>query len=319
MAYYPHRHRSPHRRPLWATIIPILAVVMVCTVAILFFIARGKTNTNDQAAGSPSPSSSNSQPTTSSSSSPTPSSSPETPSVSPSPSQSATPAPSPSPSQSTTPAPSPSPSSSVEPAPSPSQSEKLPASDIPWYLTLVNAKHPLPEDFEPQLSQLPNGLYFDSRAADALMEMVNGCRAAGLKPVIGSAYRSIDDQIYLHNRKINYYLNQGLAYEAAYAEASTVVAIPGCSEHNLGLAVDLCALSYRILDEGQEKTAEQQWFMAHCHEYGFILRYQSEKSDLTGIIYEPWHYRYVGKEAAIEITESGVCLEEYIASRYGLE
>ena len=148
------------------------------------------------------------------------------------------------------------------------------------------------------------------------MEMVDACRAAGLQPVIGSAYRSIDDQIYLHNRKINFYLDKGLAYEDAYAEASTVVAIPGCSEHNLGLAVDLCALSYQILDEGQLKTAEQQWFMAHCHEYGFILRYLSEKSDLTGIIYEPWHYRYVGKEAAMEITERGICLEEYIAEKY---
>lgn len=102
----------------------------------------------------------------------------------------------------------------------------------------------------------------------------------------------------------------------AYAAAATVVAIPGTSEHNLGLAVDICALDYQILDDAQADTPEQQWLMEHCAEYGFILRYPKGKEDMTGIIWEPWHYRYVGVEAAQEISQSGLCLEEYLALHY---
>ena len=90
------------------------------------------------------------------------------------------------------------------------------------------------------------------------------------------------------------------------------MAVPGTSEHQLGLAVDIIASSYQVLDEAQENTAEQQWLMANAHHYGFILRYPSEKSAITGIGYEPWHYRYVGKAAAKEIFEQGLCLEEYL-------
>ena len=91
------------------------------------------------------------------------------------------------------------------------------------------------------------------------------------------------------------------------------VARPGTSEHQAGLAVDIVSVEYQVLDEGQEDTPLQQWLMAHCWEYGFILRYPTDKSDLTGVGYEPWHYRYVGEEAAKAITEQGICLEEYLA------
>ena len=90
------------------------------------------------------------------------------------------------------------------------------------------------------------------------------------------------------------------------------MAPPGTSEHQTGLALDIVAASYQLLDEGQEDTAEQQWLMANSWKYGFILRYPSEKSDITGIGYEPWHYRYVGRAAAAEIYHSGVCLEEFL-------
>ena len=97
-------------------------------------------------------------------------------------------------------------------------------------------------------------------------------------------------------------------------EAARWVALPGTSEHHTGLALDIVSSSYTALTRRQEKTAEQQWLMEHCWEYGFILRYPEEKGDITGIYYEPWHYRYVGREAALEIRDSGLCFEEYLAA-----
>jgi D-alanyl-D-alanine carboxypeptidase len=111
-------------------------------------------------------------------------------------------------------------------------------------------------------------------------------------------------------------MKTGISYDEAYTAAATVVAIPGTSEHNLGLAVDICAEDYQVLDDAQADTPEQQWLMEHCADYGFILRYPQGKEDQTGIIWEPWHYRYVGVEAAQEITSSGLCLEEYLALHY---
>lgn len=203
--------------------------------------------------------------------------------------------------------------------PSEPVSDPVNESEIPWYLTLVNASHPLPEDFTVKTTALPSGLGYDSRAYAALIEMLDACRADGLEPLVCSAYRTVARQTELFENKINKYLADGLSYDEAYASASTVVAIPGTSEHNLGLAVDICALSYQLLNKEQENTPEQKWLMAHCHEYGFILRYPNNKTDITGIIYEPWHYRYVGKEAAAEIMSSGICFEEYMELHYGID
>ena len=105
---------------------------------------------------------------------------------------------------------------------------------------------------------------------------------------------------------------QGYSEENARTEAGKVVAVPGTSEHQLGLAVDIVDIENQILDEDQEKTAVQKWLMKNSWRYGFILRYPNDKSNITGIIYEPWHYRYVGKEAAKEIYDLDVCLEEYL-------
>ena len=107
-------------------------------------------------------------------------------------------------------------------------------------------------------------------------------------------------------------MGEGYSYERAVEEAGTVVAVPGTSEHQTGLALDIVDASYQHLDEAQEDTQVQQWLMEHSWEYGFVLRYPSGKSETTGIIYEPWHYRYVGREAAREMTELGLCLEEYV-------
>lgn len=186
------------------------------------------------------------------------------------------------------------------------------AQEDDWQLRLVSAAHPLPEDFEaPKLTKLRGGHAIDSRAYPALQQMMDDCRAAGLNPVICSSYRTHDKQEELFQKKVNTLLRQGYSQEEAETEAARWVARPGTSEHETGLAVDIVDKSYQLLDEKQAETPVQQWLMAHCAEYGFILRYPVEKSDLTGIGYEPWHYRYVGVEAAKEISEQGICLEEY--------
>ena len=189
----------------------------------------------------------------------------------------------------------------------------------PWYLVLTNPTHYLSEDYVFETKALPNGLLVDERVYDALMQMLSDCQADGLSPIVCSAYRTIEKQTSLFQRKIDKYLADGLSYEEAYAAAAQVVAVPGTSEHHTGMAVDLVALSYQVLDTAQESTAEQQWLMAHCHEYGFILRYPNGTTDITGIIYEPWHYRYVGVEAATEIMTRGITLEEYLAEHYNVE
>lgn len=182
-----------------------------------------------------------------------------------------------------------------------------------WRLTLVNSSHPLEDGYVPELADVDaNGHQLDARAADALKEMLSDAKAAGLSPIVCSSYRTWEKQTSLFDAQVARCEAQGLTGDAAVAEARTVVAYPGTSEHQLGLAADIVALSYQILDEKQMETPEQQWLMEHCDEYGFILRYPEGKSDLTGVIFEPWHYRYVGKEAAKEIMSQGVCLEEYL-------
>ena len=184
-----------------------------------------------------------------------------------------------------------------------------------WNLRLVSAAHPLPEDFTaPELTQLRNGQAIDKRVYPALQRMMDDARAAGLQPLICSSYRTRATQERLFQNKIERLVKQGCSREEAETLAAQWVARPGTSEHEVGLAVDIVDTSYQILDEQQEQTPVQQSLMAHCADYGFILRYPSDKSDLTGIGYEPWHYRYVGEEAAKEITEQGVCLEEYLGS-----
>ena len=191
--------------------------------------------------------------------------------------------------------------------------------DAPWYLTLANREHPLPEDWDINTMPLPNGLLIDSRIYDSLIAMINDCKAEGLDPIVCSAYRTVQRQTELFEAKLDSFMRDGLSYDEAYLAASQIVAIPGTSEHNLGLCVDICAASYQLLDDAQAQTAEQLWLMEHCTEYGFILRYPKGKEEITGIIWEPWHYRYVGTDVAREITESGLCMEEYLELHYNFD
>jgi len=182
-------------------------------------------------------------------------------------------------------------------------------------LILVNPWNSIPDGYSPQLRTLSDGTQIAEKMYDDLMEMLNDCRDAGHLPYICSGYRTQEKQQQLFDDKVNRLIEQNYTYEEAVEVAATEVAVPGTSEHQLGLAVDIVDGDYGALDYQQANTATQSWLMENCWDYGFILRYPENKTDITGIIYEPWHYRYVGPEAANEMRESGKCLEEYLAFR----
>ena len=179
-------------------------------------------------------------------------------------------------------------------------------------LLLVNPWNTIDENYLPQLTTVEDGFQVDRRCAEALRKMLFDCRQEGHFPVICSAYRTQEYQQELFDKKLQRVLAAGTRKEEASGVAARSVAIPGTSEHQLGLAVDLIDYFYTNLDEGQERTATQKWLMENCTDYGFILRYPNGTTGITGIIYEPWHYRYVGRTAAREIKELGVTFEEYL-------
>ena len=181
-------------------------------------------------------------------------------------------------------------------------------------IVLVNPWNFMPSDYVCNFVEAERGRKVDASCVDSLLEMLQACRDAGYNVKLLDGARTRDDQIYLFNRKVNYYLDRGYEKADAIAKAGTSVATPGTSEHELGLAVDLVDGSNYSLDESQESTPAQKWLMENCWDYGWILRYPNDKTEFTGIIYEPWHYRYVGKELAKELQNSGLCLEEYLNS-----
>ena len=179
-------------------------------------------------------------------------------------------------------------------------------------LILVNYKYAMPEDYELNLVDIENNKQIDSRAAEPLKNMLDDCRKAGYDPYIRSAYRDVETQTALYNKKVKEYKNSGLSQKEAENKASQWVAYPGKSEHNLGLALDIVDKNYQTLNESQETRSTQKWLMENSWKYGFILRYPTDKKSITHINYEPWHYRYVGKANAKMIHDSGLCLEEYL-------
>ena len=188
--------------------------------------------------------------------------------------------------------------------------------ELPWYLVLVNKDNPMKEGYEPELTELMPNYSVDSRIAEAANQMLADAKAAGMRIDMCSAYRSVARQEQLFNESVQDRLNQGMEYWDAFENTRLSVAEPGTSEHALGLALDLISNQYTELDQGQEQTEEAKWLAANCHKYGFILRYPPAKTDITGIIYEPWHYRYVGVEDATKIMELGITLEEYLEEYY---
>lgn len=180
----------------------------------------------------------------------------------------------------------------------------------PWNLILVNGKNPIPEGYEVQLAEVENGHKVDHRIADALTQMLADARADGILPRITSSFRTDEDQRAILQEYIDDYLAQGYTQEEAEAEARNWAALPGTSEHQIGLAVDISTADWNK----QSAYIVWEWLENNCTRYGFILRYTEEWASITGTSPEPWHFRYVGVEAAEEITAMGVCLEEYLGA-----
>ena len=182
-----------------------------------------------------------------------------------------------------------------------------------WNLMLVNSRYRIPDDYSVELIRLSNGEQVDSRIYPDLQEMFDDARGAGYSLFVRAGYRSEEDQEDLMEDKIEAYRQEGYSQREAEAVAEPLsggqekwVAKPGTSEHELGLSVDINA-------EGQtDGNRLYQWLAEHSWKYGFILRYPAEKEEITGIDYEPWHFRYVGKQAAKEMYEQDLCLEEYV-------
>lgn len=186
-----------------------------------------------------------------------------------------------------------------------------------WPLTLVNDSHRLPQDYQPPLATVTGSeKQLHTTAAAALDKMLAAAAADGLPCHVVSGYRSIRYQEGLFNRKVQSYLDGGLDAAAAEAEAAKWVARPGASEHALGLAVDIVSgdwyLHHDDLTEDFADTPQFAWLTANAPQYGFILRYPQDAEDVTGVHYEPWHYRYVG-DAAADIAASGLPLESWLA------
>ena len=179
-------------------------------------------------------------------------------------------------------------------------------------LTLVNFENTIPKDWKVDLVQLNNGQSVDRRIYDDLIAMLQAAKSEGLNPLICSSYRTNEKQEQLYQNKVSEYLSQGYSKVEASDKAAFWVARPGTSEHQLGLAVDIVSTKNQRLYRSQENTVEQQWLIQNSWKYGFVLRYPTNKNSITGVGYEPWHYRYVGKEHAKKINELGVCLEEYV-------
>ncbi len=179
--------------------------------------------------------------------------------------------------------------------------------DNGWNLILVNRDSYIPDDYQVELTELSNGKKVDSRIYPELQEMFIDARAQGYGLFVREGYRTQEEQQQLMDEKIEAYENEGKSKSEAKKLAEQWVAIPGTSEHQLGIAVDINADTTKSSSDDVYK-----WLEENAHTYGFIKRYPSNKTDITGVINEPWHYRYVGKEAASKIYSQGICLEEYI-------
>lgn len=191
-----------------------------------------------------------------------------------------------------------------------SETDTLSADD--WQLVLVNKQHPVPKDYSFTLGTITGNMKCDVRIIDDLMEMLQAASKDGISLMICSPYRDYNRQTVLFNRKIDYYMNKGYSYMEAYKIASMSVTVPGASEHQIGLALDIVSDTYTTLDTGFGETSAGMWLRENGSQYGFILRYPLGKEYITGIQYEPWHFRYVGKKAAQAIMSQDITLEEFL-------
>ncbi len=177
-----------------------------------------------------------------------------------------------------------------------------------WMQLLVNSSNVIPDGYAPtELTELSNGQSVDKRIYPSLQSMFDDARAQGVYPVVSSGYRTAKQQQSEMDDKIQEYIDDGKSEDEARALAATYVAQVGYSEHEAGLAIDIVAKANKSDDD-----TVWAWMKEHCAEYGFILRYPEGKEGVTGMSYEPWHFRYVGVEAAQKIMGAGITLEEYL-------
>lgn len=193
------------------------------------------------------------------------------------------------------------------------QTGAVPAGD--WRLVLINAANPIEKELDIELDTVQN-YKVDARMAPALREMLAAAEADGIRLQIISGYRTMERSGILYENEVQSYISAGYSLDDARAEAAKWVAPPGTSEHHSGLAVDILSLDYYSHHSGFtsefENDPEGIWLRENAPDYGFVLRYPKDKTEVTGIGYEPWHFRYVGVEHAKAITEAGLCLEEYL-------
>lgn len=181
-----------------------------------------------------------------------------------------------------------------------------------WCLILTNAEYPVPEDYAVTLRDVSGtDQKVDERIYEPLINMLEAMKAEGLSPVVCSGYRTLDKQEKLFNRKVSAYVKKGRSKDESYALARQTLSVPGSGEHCLGLAVDFYTRSYHQLERAFEKTPEGKWLREHAQDYGFTLRYDEGKEEITGIEYEPWHFRYVGIDVARYLKEHNLSLEEF--------
>ncbi len=193
-----------------------------------------------------------------------------------------------------------------------------PDADNAWAMFIVNSKNPLPENYDSSIKTKKvhenyREHFLDERAADYLINMIAAAKDDGITLDVLSSYRTISYQQTNFDNSVQARIdNEGMSYEEAYADTLKEVALPGCSEHNAGLAVDIMSDEYSSFeDDGFKNTKAYAWLQENAADYGFIMSFPEDKFDITGIIYEPWHYRFVGIYYANELKRLDMCLEEY--------
>lgn len=180
-----------------------------------------------------------------------------------------------------------------------------------WKIILVNKQHPIPDDYEFPLGTIRGSMRCDERVISPLLEMMKAADNDGVTLIICSPYRDMDRQTMLFNNKVDKYMKAGMSYMEAFNYASQAVTVPGSSEHQIGLAIDIITDNYTSLDEGFADTAAGKWLAENSYKFGFVLRYPEGKENITSIEFEPWHFRYVGVDAATVMAENDMCLEEF--------
>lgn len=190
------------------------------------------------------------------------------------------------------------------------------AVDREWKLRLVNPWNKLPEGYSVELG-IFRGFYIDKRILPNVEAMFEDAKKAGINLKIDSVYRSHEDQTYAYNKKVNEYLSYGYGRKDAENKAATITARPDTSEHQTGLAIDIISEEYAKnharMTAAFADTKAYEWLSTHCYDYGYILRYKENKTDVTGVIFEPWHYRFVGVEYAAQIRNFDGVFEEWLS------